>query len=126
MSTPQTKLAAADEKLERAADKLQQAAERAAAEGGLKAKLAPKLAEEADFVRKLKPSLIVARAKGEAPTNAKPGETVVAPLGPQLGDRPKPKRAGGPNPFVVLGIALAAGILLAKVVDWRGHAHPRD
>jgi len=126
MSTPQTKLAAADEKFERAADKLQQAAERAAAEGGLKAKLAPKLAEDADFVRKLKPSLVVARAKGQAPTNAKPGESVVAPSGPQLGDRPKPKRAGGPNPFVVLGIALAAGILLAKVVDWRGHAHPRD
>ena len=30
------------------------------------------------------------------------------------------------NPFLVIGIALATGILLAKIVDWRGHAHPRD
>ena len=125
MSSSDTKLTGADAKIDRAADKLQQAADRAAAEGGLKAKLAPKLAEDADLVRKLKPSLIGARAKGEAPTNAKPGETVVAPSGPQLGERPKPAKAGGPNPFVVLGVALVAGILLAKVVDWRGHAHPR-
>jgi hypothetical protein len=126
MSTAESRLAAADEKVERAADKLQHAAERAAAGGGLKGKLAPRLAEDADFVRKLKPSLIVARAKGEAPTSARPGEGVVAPTGPQLGERPKPKRAGGPNPFLVLGIALAVGILLAKAVDWRSHAHPRD
>jgi hypothetical protein len=125
MSTTESKLAGADAKVERAADKLQQTAERAAAQGGLKAKLAPKLAEDADLVRKLKPSLIVARAKGEAPTNAKPGETVVAPSGPQLGERPKPKPAGGPNPFVVLAAALAVGVVLAKLVDWRGHAHPR-
>jgi hypothetical protein len=125
VSTPETKLTGADAKVERAADKLQETAERAAAQGGLKAKLAPKLAEDADLVRKLKPSLIVARAKGEAPTNAKPGETVVAPTGPQLGERPKPSKSGGPNPFVVLAAALAAGIVLAKLLDWRGHAHPR-
>jgi hypothetical protein len=125
MSTTETKLTAVDAKVEHAADKLQETAERAAAQGGLKAKLAPKLAEDADLLRKLKPSLIVARAKGEAPTNAKPGETVVAPSGAQLGERPKPKKSGGPNPFVVLAAALAAGIVLAKIVDWRGHAHPR-
>jgi hypothetical protein len=126
MSTQETKLTGADAKVESAADKLQETAERAASEGGLKSKLAPKLAEDADFVRKLKPSLIVARARGRAPTNARPGESVVAPTGPQLGERPKPKRTGGPNPFLVLGIALAAGVLLAKAIDWRGHAHPRD
>jgi hypothetical protein len=26
----------------------------------------------------------------------------------------------------VIGAALVAGVLLAKVLDWRGHAHPRD
>jgi hypothetical protein len=26
----------------------------------------------------------------------------------------------------VMGVALAAGIFLAKWIDWRGHAHPRD
>jgi hypothetical protein len=126
VTTQETRISAADEQVDRAADKLQGAAEKAAAGGGLNAKLAPKLAEDAAFLRKLKPSLIRARAKGQAPTDGRPGEGVVAPTGPQLGERPQPKRRGGPNPFVVVGIALAAGIVLAKVIDWRGHAHPRD
>jgi hypothetical protein len=48
-----------------------------------------------------------------------------APAGPQL-ERPRPaKRGGSPNPVAVIGGALAAGYVLAKVIDWRGHAHPR-
>jgi hypothetical protein len=119
-------MTAADQKVERAADKLQKLADRMASEGGLKAKLAEPLAEDADLLRKMKPSLIRARAKGRAPTNLQPGATTVAPTGPQLGARPKPKKRGGPNPWLVVGIALAAGIVLAKWIDWRGHAHPRD
>jgi len=115
----------ADRKVERAADKLQGLANRLAGEGGLKAKLAEPLAEDADLLRKMKPSLIKARAKGEAPTNLKPGARISAPSSPQLGARRKPKR-GGPNPWLVAGVALAAGIFLAKWIDWRGHAHPRD
>ena len=115
----------ADETIERLADKLQQTAERAAAQGGLKAKLAEPLAEDAAFLRKLKPSLIAARARGEAPTDQRPSTGIIAPSGPQLSPRPKPRGAGGPNPLVVVGIAFAVGILLARVVDWRGHAHPR-
>jgi hypothetical protein len=115
-----------DATIERAADKLQEAARKAAAAGGLKAKLAEPLAEDAAFVRKLKPSLIAARAKGQAPTNQQPGTDVVVPSGPQLGPRPPREGGGGPNPFLIVGLALAAGILLAKIVDWRGHAHPRD
>ncbi len=115
-----------DEIVERGADRLQEAAETAAAEGGVKAKLADTLAEDAAFLRKLKPSLIAARARGEAPTDQKPGEGVAAPTGPQLGKRPKPPGTGGPNPYLVVVVALAAGILLAKVIDWRGHAHPRE
>jgi hypothetical protein len=114
-----------DETIERAADRLQAAAQKAAAAGGLKAKLAEPLAEDAAFVRKLKPSLIAARAKGHAPTNQKPGTDVVVPSGPQLGPRPKRTASGGPNPFLIVGVALAAGVLLAKIIDWRGHAHPR-
>jgi hypothetical protein len=118
----------ADQKLESAADKLQGLADRMAGEGGLKAKLAEPLAEDADLIRKMKPSLIKARAKGEAPTNQKPGETTVAPSSPQLGSRPRPRkrRSGGPNPWLVAGVALAAGIFAAKWIDWRGHAHPRN
>jgi hypothetical protein len=119
----------ADQTVERAASKLQQLANQFAGEGGLKAKLAEPLAEDADLIRKMKPSLIKARAKGEAPTNGKPGQATIAPSSPQLGARPKPKKAksgGGPSPWLIAGTALAAGIFLAKWIDWRGHAHPRD
>ena len=119
-------MSGADDTVDRAADRLQEAADSAAARGGLRAKLADELADDAAFVRKLKPSLIRARLRGEAPTDGRPGEGVVAPTGPQLGPRPKPPGSGGPNPYVVVAIALAAGILLAKLIDWRSHAHPRD
>jgi hypothetical protein len=105
-----------DEAVESAADKLRQASERAAARGGLAAKLAGPLAEDSAFVRKLKPSLVKARLRGESPPEP------AAPGRPQLG----PRSQGEPNPFVLLGVAFVAGILLAKLIDWRGHAHPRD
>jgi len=122
--------------VERAADKLQAMAERMASESGIKSKLAQPLADDAEFLRKLKPTLIKARAKGQAPTDQRPASGAVAPAGPQLGDQPKPKRkrkrnpsarkrAGGPNPWLIAGVALATGIALAKWIDWRGHAHPR-
>jgi hypothetical protein len=41
--------------------------------------------------------------------------------GPQLGKRPSTA-----NPFLVLGLAFALGIALARWIDWRTHAHPRD
>ena len=116
----------ADQTVERAAKKLQQLANQLAGEGGFKGKLAQPLAEDADLIRKMKPSLIKARAKGEAPTNLKPGQGTVSPSSPQLGARPKTKKSAGPTPWIVVGAALAAGIVLAKWIDWRGHAHPRD
>jgi len=120
-------MTSADQKFESLADRLQAFAERSAAEGGLKGKLAEPLAQDAAFVRKLKPSLMKARARGEAPTDGRPEQPVVAPTSPQLGKRPPPKgRGGGPNPWLVAGVCLAAGIFLAKWIDWRGHAHPRD
>jgi hypothetical protein len=115
----------ADQLVDRAAARLQEIANKAAAEGGVAAKLAQPLADDAAFLRKLKPSLILARAKGQAPTNQKPAQGAVAPSGPQLGKRRKPG-GRGPSPVLVVGIAFAAGIVLAKIVDWRGHAHPRD
>jgi len=113
-------------KLDAAADKLQETADSLAAQGGIKAKLAQPLADDAEFLRKLKPSLIAARARGEAPTDERPAEGRVAPSAAQV-PRPKPRGAGGgPNPWVVIGAALALGIMLAKIIDWRGHAHPRN
>jgi hypothetical protein len=113
-----------DAVMERGAQKLQGLSARAAASGGVAAKLAKPLAEDAVLFRRMKPSLILARVKGEAPTNLKPGQDVAAPTAPQLGKRPR--TGGGPNPFLVLGAAFVLGVAVAKFIDWRGHAHPRD
>ena len=115
----------ADQLVDRAADRLQRLADQFAADGGTKADFADELAADAAFVRKLKPSLMLARLRGEAPKHTKPEEGVVAPSSPQLGARPKPPATGGPNPLLVVGAAFVAGIALSKFIDWRGHAHPR-
>ncbi len=119
----------ADLLVERGATRLQQLARRAAQRGdGIGEWLAEELTEDAAFLRKLKPSLIAARARGERPA-AQP--TPPAPSPPPQAGAEKPKKAkkrknGGPSPILIVGAAFATGILLAKVVDWRGHAHPRD
>ena len=109
----------ADQLVDQAADRLQKFADQAAADGGLMAMLAEPLADDAEFLRRLKPSLIKARIKGAAPTDLPPGRGFVQ-------TPPQAKRDGGPNPLLVLGVAFAVGIVVAKVIDWRGHAHPRD
>jgi hypothetical protein len=109
----------ADQAVESAADKLARLVREAQASGGVKAKVGAAFAGDPEFVRKLKPSLVKARITGEAPPPAMPA----APSGPQIA-RP-PKRGGGPSPWIVIGAAFAAGYVLAKLVDWRGHAHPR-
>jgi hypothetical protein len=132
--------------VERGARRLQELAERAAARGdGVGEWLSEELRNDAAFLRKLKPSLVKARAQGntstnqatnqatnqepEAPAPAPPPPPAAAE--PQPASRPKPRKKpkskrGGPPPVVIVGAALVAGILLAKFVDWRGHAHPRD
>src|SRR5919206_3078435 len=91
-----TRLDQIDQTFDRAADKLQELANKAAGQNGLKGKLAEPLAEDAAFLRKLKPSLVAARARGDAPTNEKPVPGTVSPVAPA----PKPEKAngGGPNP----------------------------
>jgi hypothetical protein len=102
--------------LDTIADKARAASDRLAGSGGLRGKLAQELAEDAVFLRKLKPSLMAKRVQGEAPTDGQPGEVRLA--GPS-------STKGSPSPFLVLGVAFATGIVLAKWIDWRGHAHPR-
>jgi hypothetical protein len=115
----------ADQLVDEVADRLQRFANDAAAEGGLMAKFAEPLADDAAFLRQLKPSLIKARFKGEAPLDGSPAHGTVTPSTSQPGKR-RPGGSDGPSPFLVIGVAFVAGIVLAKVIDWRGHAHPRD
>ena len=110
-----------DTLIDRSADRLRGLSESAARRGGVARKLARPLAEDAVFVRKLKPSLIKARARGAAPTGGV-SHDVVPPL---PAEEKNGGSGGGPNPFAVIGGAAATGFMLAKVVDWRGHAHPR-
>ncbi len=113
-----------DEAIEKGADKLETLAGRASAKGGLAGKLADLLSEDATFVRQLKPSLIVARARGEAPRDQEPGSRPQAPRRPQHAPRSSPGKQEQ-NPFVVAGAAFGLGVLVAKLIDWRSHAHPR-
>lgn len=115
-----------DKAVEAGADKLDALASRAAERGGAAAKVSGELAEDASFLRKLKPSLMVKRAKGELPRDAEPGSAQprpAAPSGPQVARSRSSKKS--PNLFAVVGAAFGAGTLLAKLIDWRSHAHPR-
>ena len=145
--------------VERGAAKLQQLARKAAGRGdGVGEWLSEELRADAEFLRKLKPSLIAARARGENPSEPveprteEPSADDPVPTDPSAdGPRdyaapppppspppppPEPKakkkkrrrkaKSGGPSPILIVGAALVAGIVAAKVIDWRGHAHPRD
>lgn len=111
----------ADHAVEKSADNLEHLAGKAAARhDGVGEWLAKELKNDAAFLRKLKPSLIKARAQSK-----KGKDAPSAPSGPQLaGSSPKKKRRNrkAPPPVVIVGAALVAGVVLAKVIDWRSHA----
>src|SRR5579885_1927387 len=118
-----------DEALDAAADRLEAFVREAERQGGLKAKVGAAFAEDPEFLRRIKPRLVAARARGRpAPPAAGPSTNGNAPA-PEPAVSPEPPRTkrsrGGPNPWLVIGAAFAAGVLAAKVIDWRGHAHPR-
>jgi hypothetical protein len=112
-----------DAAVDSAADKLDRFVRNARTSGGVKGKVGEALSDDPAFLRKLKPSLIKARAKGEPS-----GGTRSAPSGPQLSrpNAPKRRRGSGPSPWLVIGAALVGGYVLAKAIDWRGHAHPHN
>ena len=114
----------ADLTVDKAAEKLDQFVRRSREAGGVRAKLGNALAEDPEFLRKLKPSLIAARAKGQTPPSDTWPQASSVPHPEPTPKAPKGKR-GGPSPWLVVGAALVTGYALAKVIDWRGHAHPR-
>lgn len=125
-----------DEALDAAADRLEAFVRDAERQGGLKAKVGAAFAEDPDFLRRIKPHLVAARARGRS---APPPRASTPPPAPSAtaasnGNAPEPEpepavprrpRGGGPNPWLVIGAAFAVGLIAAKVIDWRGHAHPR-
>ena len=135
-------MSSADVLVERGAERLHRLAGRAAARGdGVGTWLAEELEADAAFLRKLKPSLIAARMRAgtngaapaepppppPAPANPEPPPAAAAapePTAPPPKRNPKP--SGGPSPWLFVGAALVVGVVAAKVLDWRGHAHPRD
>jgi len=56
------------------------------------------------------------------PSGSTTARRPTAPNGPQHSAKAKRKRL---NPFAVAGAAFAVGTVLAKLIDWRSHAHPR-
>ncbi|MGZ4309557.1 MAG: hypothetical protein ACXVRG_09515 [Gaiellaceae bacterium] len=135
-------MTSADLLVERGAQGLHRLAGRAAARGdGVGTWLAEELEADAAFLRKLKPSLIKGRMRaaknGGAPAEPPPAPPSSNPGPPPPPSNPgpppttgatarKPKSSGGPSPWLFVGAALVAGVVAAKVLDWRGHAHPRD
>jgi hypothetical protein len=89
-------MSALDEKVEHAADRLARLSRAAARAGGVRARLAEPLADDAELLRKLKPSLIAARARGEAPSDGVP--TDGRPVDDPSGSRPAWQVHGFPSP----------------------------
>lgn len=115
-----------DQAVDAVADRVATFVRQSRTANGIRAKVGDALADDPEFIRKLKPSLIKARVQGQGTTEPA-GGTPRAPSGPQV-ERPEParaKRRGRPSPWLVVGAAFVAGYALAKIVDWRGHAHPR-
>ena len=129
-------MTSADLLVERGAQRLHRLAGRAAARGdGVGTWLAEELEADAAFLRRLKPSLIAGRMRaaknGGDPAEPPPSAPPPANPNPEPPPAPsatgrKPKSSGGPSPWLFVGAALVAGVVAAKVLDWRGHAHPRD
>ena len=124
----------ADAALDRASDRLRDLSESMEERGGPTGKLAEPLAEDADFVRKLKPSLVKERLR-EDPTGSGPAADPPSSPRGRPSSRGRERSFGGKRRNVeqtsakrtlpLVGGAFAGGFLLAKIVDWRGHAHPR-
>jgi hypothetical protein len=111
--------------VERAADRLDAYARLASREPGLKAKLAGPLADDAELLRGMRPSRIAARLRGE-PGDASPSPTASRePISPVEAEPRERSRRRGPSPIVLAAGTFALGLLIAKVLDWRSHAHPR-
>lgn len=112
-----------DQLIERAANRLESFARHSASEPGMKGKLAEPLADDADLLRAMRPSRIAARLRGRPDGEATEARKPLPQVEPERRREPSGRRR---PPAIALAVgAFALGVLIAKVVDWRGHAHPR-
>lgn len=101
-----------DEVVERGATWLEGLSRKTAAQGGPAARLARPLAADAVFLRKLKPSLVAARLRGQADAAS--------------AANPSTRRSkGSVNKLVVVAAAFTAGMFLARLIDWKVRSHRR-
>jgi hypothetical protein len=111
----------ADNAFERAAGKLDELAAETEEKGGVAAKLAPALADDADFLRTMEPSKVAQRVRG-----GRPSET--ASKSRHTPSTKGSRRSAGAGRLAALapaGAAFALGVLVAKLIDWRSYAEPR-
>src|SRR5262249_57768120 len=102
-----------------------------AVDGGFRRQVAEELIDDAAFLRKLKPTKIAARARGDMPVTGVPAEPAVAVAAereemtlPRPAPAPEaPKQAGkkGGNPLADVDDAVVAGTALPTRTAWRGH-----
>jgi hypothetical protein len=97
--------------LDKGADRLMELSARAAEAGGPAARLAEPLAQDAVRLRRMSSNFATERHVEV--------ESAVAE------SNGRPARRQGPSPFLFIGVAFVAGVVLAKVLDWRSHAEPR-
>jgi hypothetical protein len=100
----------ADQAVESAADQLETIIEDARRRGEVKAEAAGLLASDPGLAH-----------RPEHDGTSRDGSATAVPR-PVTHSRPK---HNGLNPWFVVGIGFALGVLAAKVIDWRSHAHPR-
>ena len=110
-----------DRTVEKAADKLAEFVEHAQTSGGVKGRLGKAMSDDPDFVRNLKPSLIVQRAKGNAPADDSAVSQLPTPAAPKSPHKQPGKPPSALNPWAALGGAFATGYTIAKLIDRRAH-----
>ncbi|HET8606483.1 MAG TPA: hypothetical protein VFL66_05570 [Gaiellaceae bacterium] len=91
--------------------------------GGLRGRVEAEREEARELLARMKPRELAARATGPDESAEPDPDTAET----QRIEREPASRGGDPRQaLLVLAVCFTLGVLLAKLVDWRGHAHPRS
>jgi hypothetical protein len=97
--------------LDKGADRLMEFSERAAEAGGTAGRIAEQLAQDAIRLRRMSSNIAAEQVQEIGQTEAE--------------SNGRPPRRRGPSPFLFIGVAFVAGVVLAKVLEWRADVEPR-